>query len=128
MKLWLDAQLSPAMAPWIAENFGVDCSSVRDVGLRNAEDIDIFQAARTANVVVISKDSDFPDLIEQLGPPPQVLWITCGNYEQSCSQGTFSKVFANGFGLATKVVSQLSKSTISFNDKFRRRADRRSVP
>ncbi len=73
MKLWLDAQLSPAMAPWIAENFGVDCSSVGDVGLRNAEDIDIFQAARTANVVVISKDNDFPDLVEQLGPPPQVL-------------------------------------------------------
>jgi predicted nuclease of predicted toxin-antitoxin system len=28
---------------------------------------------------VISKDRDFVELIERLGPPPQVIWLTCGN-------------------------------------------------
>ena len=39
----------------------------------------IFKAARTAGVVVMSKDEDFRLLAERLGPPPQILWITCGN-------------------------------------------------
>jgi len=52
---------------------------VRDLGLRDAEDIDIFEAARQANAVVMSKDSDFVDLVNRFGPPPQVLWIRCGN-------------------------------------------------
>jgi predicted nuclease of predicted toxin-antitoxin system len=27
----------------------------------------------------MTKDRDFPQLLEQLGPPPQIIWITCGN-------------------------------------------------
>jgi predicted nuclease of predicted toxin-antitoxin system len=27
----------------------------------------------------MSKDSDFVVLLERFGPPPQVLWVTCGN-------------------------------------------------
>jgi predicted nuclease of predicted toxin-antitoxin system len=53
--------------------------AVRELGLRDAEDAGIFAAARHANAVVMSKDSDFVDLVNRLGPPPQVLWIRCGN-------------------------------------------------
>jgi Uncharacterized protein conserved in bacteria len=27
----------------------------------------------------MSKDSDFLVLLDRFGPPPQILWITCGN-------------------------------------------------
>jgi len=27
----------------------------------------------------MTKDRDFVDLVERLGPPPQVIWVTCGN-------------------------------------------------
>ncbi len=27
----------------------------------------------------MTKDADFVGLLERLGPPPQVLWVTCGN-------------------------------------------------
>ena len=27
----------------------------------------------------MTKDSDFLKLVDRVGPPPQVLWITCGN-------------------------------------------------
>jgi predicted nuclease of predicted toxin-antitoxin system len=77
--LWIDAQLSPALAHWISETFGVVAHAVRDLGLREARDLVIFHAAREAGAVVMSKDSDFVLLLEQFGPPPQVLWVTCGN-------------------------------------------------
>ena len=79
MILWIDAQLSPALARWIRETFDIETQAVRDVGLRNAKDPVIFQAAREAKVVVMSKDEDFRLLVERLGPPPHVLWVTCGN-------------------------------------------------
>src|SRR2546430_496274 len=79
MELWVDAQLSPAIARWLRDTFGIDAKAVRDLGLRNAEDRDIFDAARGSNAVVLTKDSDFVDLVQQGGAPPQVLWLTCGN-------------------------------------------------
>lgn len=79
MILWLDAQLSPAIAPWIAETYGIPASAVRDLGLRDASDQRIFLAAREAQAVVLTKDSDFVRLLEQRGAPPQVIWLTCGN-------------------------------------------------
>jgi predicted nuclease of predicted toxin-antitoxin system len=79
VRIWIDAQLSPGLARWIRDTFGIDTQAVRDVGLRNAKDPTIFKAAREARVVVMSKDEDFRALVERLGPPPQVLWVTCGN-------------------------------------------------
>lgn len=79
MRLWIDAQLSPALARWMRDTFHIDAQAVRELGLRNAPDPVIFKAARETGVVVMSKDEDFRLLVERLGPPPQVLWITCGN-------------------------------------------------
>ena len=79
MILWLDAQLPPSIARWIQTTFGVEAHPVRDFGLRDAKDTEIFQEARTAQVVVMTKDHDFVELLERLGPPPRVLWVTCGN-------------------------------------------------
>ena len=42
MTLWLDAQLSPALAEWLTLTFAVETLSVRDLGLREAEDPQIF--------------------------------------------------------------------------------------
>jgi predicted nuclease of predicted toxin-antitoxin system len=77
--LWIDAQLSPYLAAWIAAYFGIEAYPVRDLGLRNATDRQIFGAAREAGAVVMTKDSDFLELLDRFGPPPRVLWITCGN-------------------------------------------------
>jgi predicted nuclease of predicted toxin-antitoxin system len=79
MKLWLDAQLPPALAAWIAQTFGIDTLPIRDLGMLEATDLQIFESARDASAVVVTKDSDFVELSERLGSPPQVLWVTCGN-------------------------------------------------
>src|SRR5947209_1248550 len=79
MILWLDAQLPPSAAAWLTATFGVEARAVRDLGLRDAQDAPIFQAARAAGAVVMTKDKDFVELLQRLGPPPKVLWVTCGN-------------------------------------------------
>lgn len=79
MVIWVDAQLSPAIAAWLTENYALIAHAVRDLGLCEAADRAIFLAARSASVVVMTKDSDFVRLLEELGPPPQVIWLTCGN-------------------------------------------------
>ena len=79
MILWIDAQLSPTLARWMSETFGVTAQAVCDLGLRDAKDLPIFHAAREAGAVIMSKDSDFVLLLERFGSPPQILWITCGN-------------------------------------------------
>ena len=77
--IWIDAQFSPTIAIWMQKNFPVTAVALRDIGLRDAEDEEIFSAAKTASVVVMTKDSDFLNLLERFGPPPQVIWVTCGN-------------------------------------------------
>lgn len=78
MTIWIDAQLSPDLATWFEQTSAITAVAVRDVGLRDATDEAIFQAARDANVVILTKDSDFVRLLERRGPPPQVVWVTCG--------------------------------------------------
>jgi predicted nuclease of predicted toxin-antitoxin system len=83
MTLWLDAQLCPSLAGWISSAFGIDATAVRDIGLRDADDVEIFQAARSADAIVVTKDRDFVNLLERHGPPPRVIWVTCGNTSNS---------------------------------------------
>lgn len=79
MIIWVDAHLSPAIATWITNTFEVTAVALRDVGLRDAEDPEIFEAAKAQGVIMMTKDSDFVDLVDRLGSPPQIIWLTCGN-------------------------------------------------
>lgn len=79
MTLWLDAHLSPRIAHWITDRFKIIARPLRAVGLREAEDDEIWTAAKKANVVIVTKDSDFEERVRRLGPPPSIIWLTCGN-------------------------------------------------
>ena len=81
MKIWVDAQLPPTLAVWLQETFPVEAFSLRYLGLRDALDFEVFEAAQREGkgLVIMTKDSDFVDLVCRLGQPPQVLWMTCGN-------------------------------------------------
>lgn len=81
--IWIDEHLSPGLANWITSEFSHPAQAVRDLGLRQAKDVQIFNAARQPGIVVLPKDSDFVDLVERLGPPPQVIWLTCGNTSEA---------------------------------------------
>ncbi len=69
MTIWVDAQLSPAIAVWIANTFKITALALRDIGLRDAEDVVIFEAAKAQGIIFITKDSDFVDLVARFGTP-----------------------------------------------------------
>lgn len=96
MIFWVDAQLSPGLAPWLSEIFGVEAKSLRFLELQCAEDPEILDSARAeGDVVLISKDSDFVELVSQRGPPPRLLWVTCGNVTNRRLRSVFTYVFAD---------------------------------
>lgn len=59
--------------------FNIQAHALRDLGFRDAKDLQIFWAARERKAVVMTKDTDFLVLLDRYGPPPQILWVACGN-------------------------------------------------
>lgn len=99
MTIWVDAQLSPRTARWITANFPVSAVALRDLGLRDAGDDEIFEAARVADVIVMTKDSDFVQILEQKGSPPKIIWLTCGNTSEIALQQILSQHLSTALGL-----------------------------
>jgi predicted nuclease of predicted toxin-antitoxin system len=93
MIYWVDAQLPPQLANWLNWTFKVEAYALRDLNLRDADDQEIFQKARQPNIVIISKDSDFVEMVLRFGIPPQLLWVTCGNVTNRHLQALFAQVF-----------------------------------
>nr|VFK38496.1 MAG: Predicted nuclease, contains PIN domain, potential toxin-antitoxin system component [Candidatus Kentron sp. SD]VFK44838.1 MAG: Predicted nuclease, contains PIN domain, potential toxin-antitoxin system component [Candidatus Kentron sp. SD]VFK80045.1 MAG: Predicted nuclease, contains PIN domain, potential toxin-antitoxin system component [Candidatus Kentron sp. SD] len=95
MIFWVDAQLPPGFAPWLTETFPIQANSLQFLGLRDANDREIFEAARHAegDVVIVSKDSDFVELVLRLGVPPKILWVTCGNLTNQRLRAVFNALF-----------------------------------
>ncbi len=99
MIIWVDAHLSPAIAAWITNTFGITAFPLRDLGLRDAEDPEIFAAAKAQGVIFMTKDSDFVDLVERLGTPPQIIWLTCGNTSNTRLQEILSSTLPEALEL-----------------------------
>jgi predicted nuclease of predicted toxin-antitoxin system len=79
VRVWIDAQLPPALAAWLRDEQGADAVHLVDLGMLKAADSTIFAAASAEQAVVVTKDSDFLALLRRHGPPPQMVWIRSGN-------------------------------------------------
>ena len=99
MIIWVDAQLSPAIAEFIEKELGIQSASSRRFGMTSAKDVDIFEAARASNVVVLTKDIDFVLQIQRKGPPPKVLWLRCGNTSNAHLRGLLRQVLPTALQL-----------------------------
>jgi len=52
---------------------------VREIGLVEATDTEIWNYAKANDFVIVSKDTDFQQRSLLLGHPPKVVWIRVGN-------------------------------------------------
>lgn len=102
MKFWIDAQLPPQLAQWLTNTFDVEAFSLRDLGLRDADDLEIFEKAKVEGVVIMTKDSDFIQLVNRFNSPPQILWITCGNVTNLHLKLLFTNTFSTILELLEK--------------------------
>lgn len=101
LSIWVDAQLSPFIAKFIATEFEITASSAWALNLQSASDYDFFIKAKEANVIVLTKDSDFVELLYKFSAPPKIIWLTCGN----TSNATLCSILKNSLNDAITVLT-----------------------
>jgi predicted nuclease of predicted toxin-antitoxin system len=79
-EIWLDHHFSPIIAKWLGETKGWVVKSSYTLSTASSTDFELYQKAREyGNVIIISKDSDLPELVTKLGSPPKVINVKTGN-------------------------------------------------
>ena len=78
MKLLFDQNLSYRLIKRILDIFP-GSKQVRELGLENSSDIEIFDFAKKNEFAIVTFDSDFCDLNIIRGYPPKIIWIRTGN-------------------------------------------------
>ncbi len=80
MVIWLDANISPAIAKFVTVNFQIPCFQIDSLTVDISDDEAIFlKAKEEGNIIITTKDYDFIRLQERFGSPPKIIWLTCGN-------------------------------------------------
>lgn len=78
MKLLFDQNISFRIISKIETNFP-EAKQVRQLGIENYTDIDIWKFAKENNYTIITFDGDFYDLSNFKGFPPKIIWLRFGN-------------------------------------------------
>jgi len=74
----VDAQLPPALAKALRKR-GLNAVAVREIGLREADDIGIWNHALENQSAIITKDEDFAERFQASPAAPIVIWLRIGN-------------------------------------------------
>ena len=78
MKLLFDQNISFRLVNKITNIFP-NSKQVRELGLENASDSDIFDFAKKNEFTIVTFDSDFCGISVLRGFPPKIIWIRTGN-------------------------------------------------
>ncbi len=78
MKLLFDQNISFRLIKLVKDDFPL-AEQVRNLGLENKSDKEIWQFARDEEWTIVSFDSDFYDFSVVWGHPPKVVWLRSGN-------------------------------------------------
>lgn len=92
MNILIDNQLPPALARFIQEEFRVRAMHVIDVGLRDASDAEIWHYASSNDLVLISKDEDFVNMVLHV-PTARLIWVRFGNCRKTFLLGAFQRMW-----------------------------------
>jgi predicted nuclease of predicted toxin-antitoxin system len=82
MRLLFDQNISHRILAQLPASFA-DSISVKQIGLINAPDRQIWEYAKKNNLIIVTQDSDFNDLNVLYGIPPKIIWIRTGNLKTS---------------------------------------------
>lgn len=78
MKLLFDQNLSPKLPIYVKDLFN-ESAHLQDLGLDKSNDLLVWEYAKTNSFTIITKDSDFNNIISLFGFPPKVIWLRRGN-------------------------------------------------
>jgi predicted nuclease of predicted toxin-antitoxin system len=95
LKLLFDENLSPKLVTALNDIFD-NAKHVRDFGLSAKSDLAIWQLAKAANFIIVTKDDDFRHLSFLHGAPPKVVIVALGNVTtaqiERAIRSSFSKI------------------------------------
>jgi predicted nuclease of predicted toxin-antitoxin system len=77
-RLLFDQNLAPRLVERVAAAFPGSLH-VSDLDLQAATDADVLRVAWERDLVVVTKDKDFADIVTARGEGPKVLWLMLGN-------------------------------------------------
>jgi predicted nuclease of predicted toxin-antitoxin system len=102
-QIWLDTQISPAIAKWMSEHTGYIVKSSYTLHTNSMSDLDIYQKAKDhGKVIIISKDADFSELVVRLGSPPKLINLKIGNCRNSILWSTIKPYINNVIDILIK--------------------------
>ena len=78
MKLLFDHNLSPKLVQRLTDLFS-NSAHVYALGLDEADDLEVWDYAQRHDFIIVTKDSDYNELLTLRGFPPKVIWIRRGN-------------------------------------------------
>lgn len=96
MKLLFDQNISIRLVRRLRDVYP-DASHVSLVGLDRASDEAVWKYAKKENYIIVTKDSDFNDLIVLHGFPPKAVWLQIGN----CTNTEIETLLRNHFDIIT---------------------------
>ena len=99
MKLLFDHNLSFRLIDKIPDQFSKS-QHVYHVDLSKSDDIAIWEYASENNFTIITKDTDFFDLVSLKGFPPKVIWIKRGN----CSSKEIAQIIVDNTNKITSFI------------------------
>jgi predicted nuclease of predicted toxin-antitoxin system len=97
--IWLDANISPAIALWLNDNFEFECKSCYILNLHKEKDITIYQLAKEANVIFITKNRDFVELQAIHKVPPKIILLNSGNVRNADLKNILQKTIQKAIDL-----------------------------
>jgi predicted nuclease of predicted toxin-antitoxin system len=78
VKLLFDQNISFRIISKIKKNFP-EAKQVRQLGIENYSDIEIWKFAKENQYTIVTFDADFFDLSNLKGHPPKIIWLRFGN-------------------------------------------------
>ncbi len=81
LEFWIDLNLPPQMAIWLKEDFNVHSKSFKELLFTEVPDVEVYKIAATKSnkIIITTKDVDFSNYQNIVGPPPRILYLNIGN-------------------------------------------------
>lgn len=96
MKLLLDNNLSHKLVG-LLQTVYPSMGHLRDLDMRETPDETVWEYARLHDCCLVTKDSDYNDMLSARGFPPKVIWLHVGN----CTTATIAALMTNQHTLIT---------------------------
>lgn len=91
MKLYIDQQLPPVLAEWLRDR-SVEAWHVRDLGLKDGGDHEIWLRAIADGAAIVTRDADF-NLFARQDRRGRLVWLRFGNCGNAALIARFERLW-----------------------------------